>query len=619
MRAVNNARIIGQGVIRGGPAATGLIVALLALLLLAPGARAAPELGRWEGVAADGVQVSFEVRQVQRGARRAVTYLTIACPLEAELNIAQAAKQKSSVIVSPGDTGRPFVYPIGRGGRIEQSGGPDGIVVTPAIRGKLGRSSANVRISNGLACDGRKFGASVKLHVEAVARAVAPTSGVWVIDSPPTSELRFELFGTTVQYFNGRLLTGAGTYEGVPYPCVSLLVDSLGTWLPADGSFVVEKADPARPISIRGQFDSATAISGTYAVAPAPADVALFRCSTIPFPFQAHLEKAAPEPLLDGRPLVGPQPTPPSEATLPIPTEPADYVALGDSYSSGEGVPPFDPATDTKTNKCHRSTRAYSQVFAPPNYQLNRTFLACSGAVTDNVGRLDAAGSLTGVPHPDDDSGVLQLARLDAATWGQTDLVTISIGGNDAQFASVLKQCVFLPCHRGKRAKRIIERIANEVPGLLAGAYAAIRRTAPNATVVAMGYPQLFPNDPRERCPLGKRRVVSRVKQIFLRERGEQLNRIVASQAAAAGIHFVDLERAFSGHEPCGKGEEWLHGLVVRGPTVFSFHPNAKGQRAYASELRGYFACLYGRDFPFEASGVPEPVSAAQPAPAECR
>ena len=43
------------------------------------------------------------------------------------------------------------------------------------------------------------------------------------------------------------------------------------------------------------------------------------------------------------------------------------YVALGDSFSSGEGNPPFDPRTDhaalfTTHDTCHRSSVAYSQI-----------------------------------------------------------------------------------------------------------------------------------------------------------------------------------------------------------------------------------------------------------------
>jgi hypothetical protein len=42
-------------------------------------------------------------------------------------------------------------------------------------------------------------------------------------------------------------------------------------------------------------------------------------------------------------------------------TEPAEatYVALGDSYSSGEGDPPYELGSDVQGDTCHRSQQAY--------------------------------------------------------------------------------------------------------------------------------------------------------------------------------------------------------------------------------------------------------------------
>ena len=172
----------------------------------------------------------------------------------------------------------------------------------------------------------------------------------------------------------------------------------------------------------------------------------------------------------------------PSAPVLPLPPAPLDYVALGDSYSSGEGVPPFDPGTDTRENKCHRSAHAYSRRLQLPRYQFRRRFFACSGAVTDNVGRLDApSGQLRGtVQHPSE--AAVQLGRLSPTVWSDTDMVTLTIGGNDARFGPVLTQCLLnpIPCHRGRRARRIIRRIAREVKSKLASTYAAISRTVPN-------------------------------------------------------------------------------------------------------------------------------------------
>jgi hypothetical protein len=180
----------------------------------------------------------------------------------------------------------------------------------------------------------------------------------------------------------------------------------------------------------------------------------------------------------------------------------------------------------------------------------------------------------------------------------------------------VLKNCLRpTPCHRGDSARQITTRIAREVNAKLASTYAAIRRTAPTTTVFVLGYPQLFPARPRALCPIGKR-PLPRPKQLFLRQRGAQLNDVIRRQAAAAGFHFVDAERTFRGHEPCGPKSEWIHALVIP-PPVFSFHPNRAGQAAYARRLATYISCLAAKHWRFLPSGMPENPR-RRPAPATC-
>ena len=370
---------------------------------------------------------------------------------------------------------------------------------------------------------------------------------------------------------------------------------------------------------IEGEFTSRTTVTGTFF---SNLDNRYSRCVTggaLPW---------SGGPCCPTKP--DPQPGPPIAS--------GRYVALGDSYSSGEGVPPFERGTDRRRNRCHRSVGAYSRVFAelasepsskfPGTYSGfdglgegwfgpgKPTFLACSGATTTNLGRLaaDGAGIEGRAQH---NEPAVQLEQLAPEQWWFTDLITLTIGGNDANFGGVLAQCLFRSCHQGMRAEAIIDRIANEVPPLLAGAYAGIRRLAPNASVIALGYPQLFPDDPRKPCSLGKR-PISRAKQAFLRKRGDQLNRVIANTAAAAGLHYVDVGKAFDGHEPCGPKDEWIHGLVLR-QKVWSFHPNKSGQRAYARRLGAYFICLARHGYPFtHFGGIPEVPSPQQPVPEEC-
>ncbi|HQX87699.1 MAG TPA: GDSL-type esterase/lipase family protein, partial [Ornithinibacter sp.] len=89
------------------------------------------------------------------------------------------------------------------------------------------------------------------------------------------------------------------------------------------------------------------------------------------------------------------------------------YVALGDSYSSGTGTRSYI----SDGTSCLRSVYAYPSLIASAKgYDLN--FRACSGAKIADVSNT-------------------QLSALSSSTA----YVSISIGGNDAGFASVLTTC----------------------------------------------------------------------------------------------------------------------------------------------------------------------------------
>ena len=92
------------------------------------------------------------------------------------------------------------------------------------------------------------------------------------------------------------------------------------------------------------------------------------------------------------------------------------YYALGDSYSAGEGVPPI-----VNVGNCIQSEGgAYPSLFAAKTARYDlRAFVACSGAVINDV-----AGKQ------------LSVLRKGPA------LVTLTVGGNDANFVPVLLDCL---------------------------------------------------------------------------------------------------------------------------------------------------------------------------------
>ncbi|GGT41314.1 SGNH/GDSL hydrolase family protein [Streptomyces purpureus] len=221
-----------------------------------------------------------------------------------------------------------------------------------------------------------------------------------------------------------------------------------------------------------------------------------------------------------------------------------DYVALGDSYSSGVGAGSYDSASGA----CKRSTRAYPRLWASANSPSSFAFTACSGARTGDV----TAG---------------QLGPLSAAT----DLVSITVGGNDAGFADVMTTCVLqseAACiNRVNQAKAYVD---TTLPGQLDSVYSAIRSKAPTAKVVVIGYPRFYKLSGT--CTSG----LSENERRAINGGADHLNTAIAKRAADHGYTFADVVPSFTGHEICS-GAAWLHSVNWLNIGE-SYHPTAPGQ-----------------------------------------
>jgi lysophospholipase L1-like esterase len=289
-----------------------------------------------------------------------------------------------------------------------------------------------------------------------------------------------------------------------------------------------------------------------------------------------------------GNPPGGPAsaPPPPPEPPEPAPEEPAPppaalprYVAMGDSYQSGEGADDYLPAAAGRPLRCHRSRNAYSQRLAARlagRFEHNeaRDFLACSG---DEVPELLSR----------------QVSRLSP----DVGLITVGIGGNDAGWTQVLEDCMKdAVAHprpgSGVGCKQIIDsHFADGLPRLrrrLGDAYTQIRRRAPNATVIVLGYPAIFEDSWRSTfcASVGP---LTRGARSDLREGAEALDDTIRGVAERFGFRFVDPRAAFKNHRICSAGRDWLHGVTLeRGELAISpstFHPNGAGQAGFASLL----------------------------------
>jgi lysophospholipase L1-like esterase len=265
------------------------------------------------------------------------------------------------------------------------------------------------------------------------------------------------------------------------------------------------------------------------------------------------------------------------------PRSSASYIALGDSFSSGEGVPSFEAGTDiSEVNTCHRSTVAYPQLIAGSSANIPALgtggFRACSGAVTTNVTDLSQWNE-----------GI----QIDWWPDTTTELVTLSIGGNDIGFGQVIETCAW-PLNDCTGAMQAANQKVSTLGGDLERTYTEILTKMPSAKVYVVGYPPMFTTGPG--CTVGPNQTDypfynETRKQLAIdllgvlngkiRDSVEEVQMI--NQDYADRLHFIDAATStspFVGHDICS-GDPYFHGLILQN-TTSSFHPNALGHEAYA-------------------------------------
>jgi len=228
------------------------------------------------------------------------------------------------------------------------------------------------------------------------------------------------------------------------------------------------------------------------------------------------------------------------------------YVALGDSYSSGVGTRVFYK----EQGSCSRSPEAYGpKIAAARGYSLS--FQACSGAKTTDVNGK-------------------QLGTLSSAT----SLVTITIGGNDAGFSEVIVNCAlyYFTCQSSINSANSF--IQNKLPALLDTTYGDIRSRASTAHVVVLAYPHLFTSDGKT-CNFN---LLTSGHEKELNHTADLLDGVLSSRASAHKFTFVDPRNAFLAHEVCSSSE-WLNGQS--NPLLESYHPNVSGQADFTSQIEG--------------------------------
>lgn len=238
----------------------------------------------------------------------------------------------------------------------------------------------------------------------------------------------------------------------------------------------------------------------------------------------------------------------PTATPDPFPTEPLTastrYVAVGDSFAAGMGA-------GAEQGKCRLSANAYPAVFARKAGIDLVVNAACAGATTSDL-----------LKH--------QLIALD----DRTDLVTVSIGGNDLGVAAIAGDCAAGKAAACRNEVTAALSLLNVLPDRLDTVYSAIAQAAPNARIVVTGYTLLYDaSDPS--APDFQTAAAINAATLGLNE----VIRQAVDQQRADGKAVTYLSVDFTGHT-IGDRRPWLN---TTGADVF--HPTAAGYAEYASRL----------------------------------
>jgi lysophospholipase L1-like esterase len=260
------------------------------------------------------------------------------------------------------------------------------------------------------------------------------------------------------------------------------------------------------------------------------------------------------------------------------------YVALGDSYTSGPGLPAqLGPQSNPPAPAaCQRSSDNYPTIVAK-SLGVAVDDVSCLGASTKD---LDASQG-SGIPA--------QLSALGPST----SLVSLGIGGNDLGFSSVVANCAAVTpwgatkvgwsCRSHYTVNGVDELVSlvHQVGDRVAALLTDVRSRAPQARVFVVGYPDIVPANGGGCWPMLP---FSSADLDYVRTIEADLNDTLSSDASAAGDGYVNMATPSAAHNACtSAASRWVE-PIVPSPGTFPLHPSAVGMAGMARVLEGAIA-----------------------------
>lgn len=236
------------------------------------------------------------------------------------------------------------------------------------------------------------------------------------------------------------------------------------------------------------------------------------------------------------------------------------YVALGDSFVAGPGIPNQRPEVPA----CARSDKNFVSVFAGAIKATSFTDASCSGATTDDW-------------WTSQDSGIPP--QFDALKK-DTTLVTLgSMGGNDVGLVGLAQTCLVQGC--STLPKEPFHQSIDALAAVYRKAIAEVHRRSPGATIVAVGYGTYVP---LTTCPALVN--ATDADLVYLQGMIDRLSDTIEKVAKEKRIAFVDMRdiAGWRDHTACAAPEDqWIRGLNGYGDGI-TLHPSTAGMAQMANQ-----------------------------------
>jgi lysophospholipase L1-like esterase len=306
-----------------------------------------------------------------------------------------------------------------------------------------------------------------------------------------------------------------------------------------------------------------------------------------------------------------------------------DIVAFGDSFTAGNGAigsqaqagyyhySDDDPRdTDDRRSTirykewtyslpdphpygCFRSHNNYSEtlyrLLSSSGAYING---ACSGDTTNHV-----QGDISGYPG--------QMGGFTTKEAAEVDLATITIGGNDLDFAAIMQQCFIGFSDDATECQQVFDSAiallaggtSSHIYGQMRSAFRSAHNAFPGAKIVLVGYPLLY-EDPSLEISNGDIHVRPQILlETWLDQLNVQQQQLVdeLNDEAPGDFAFLQLHEPdgpdegeaddgfFDGHGIAGTGTPWINPPGNAAEFDFReewYHPNALGHQKIAEALR---------------------------------